>query len=67
MAKRIVSKGITRTGKLLSLLRANGEWMAIVACISTAHGDPVISQIVRVQDMQGRERKRADSWVEQLA
>ena len=67
MAKKSVAKGATRYGELLSLLRANGEWMAVVAALSSFDGDPVISKIVRVHDIQGPQRKKADRWIGLLA
>lgn len=56
-----------RRGKVLSLVPANGEWMAIVAAFTSKRDDPVVSLIVPVADLKGSARRKADRWVRELA
>ena len=57
----------TRRGKVLSLMRANGEWLAIVAAFTSKRDEPVLSMIVPITDLKGSARRKADRWVKELA
>lgn len=57
---------VTMTGKVLSLLRANGEWLAVVQSTKSAPGHPVLSKIVPIGQLTGPARRKADRWVEYL-
>lgn len=58
---------VTRSGKVLSLLRANGEWLAVVQALCSSPGEPVLSKIVPISELKGSARRKADRWVEYLA
>lgn len=58
---------VTMGGKVLSLLRANGEWLAIVAVFTAKRDEPVLSKIVPIADLKGSARRKADRWVRELA
>jgi len=53
-------------GKVLSLMRANGEWVAVVQAFRSRPGEPVLSRIVPVAELKGSARRKADRWVESL-
>lgn len=57
----------TRRGKVLSLMRANGEWMAIVTALTSKRDEPVLSKIVPIADLKGSARRKADRWVKELS
>jgi hypothetical protein len=57
----------TARGKVLSFIRANGEWMAVVASFSNEPNSPVLSHLVRVVELKGSARRKADRWVEYLS
>ncbi|UJJ58239.1 hypothetical protein [Rhodanobacter denitrificans] len=57
----------TRRGKVLSLMRANGEWLAIVAAFTSKRDEPVVSLIVPIAHLKGSARRKADRWVRELA
>ena len=57
---------VTMTGKVLSLLRANGEWLAVMQASKSAPGEVVISRLVPVAELKGSARRKADRWVEYL-
>ena len=57
---------VTMTGKVLSLLRANGGWLAVVQASKSAPGLVVISRLVPVAELKGSARRKADRWVEYL-
>ena len=54
------------SGKVLSLLRANGEWMAVVVSFSAPPRQPVLSHLIRVAELKGSARRKADRWVFEL-
>ncbi|WP_027484697.1 hypothetical protein [Rhodanobacter sp. OR87] len=56
-----------RSGKVLSLMRANGEWLAIVAAFTSKRDEPVLSKIVPIVDLKGSARRKADRWVKELS
>lgn len=56
----------TRRGKVLSLVPANGEWMAIVAAFTSKRDEPVVSLIVPIADLKGSARRKADRWVKEM-
>lgn len=58
---------VTRAGKVLSLVRANGEWIAIVASFTSNRDEPVLSKIVRIADLRGSARRKAERWARELA
>ena len=58
---------VTTRGKVLSLLRANGEWMAIVTVFTSKRDEPVMSQIVPIANLKGSARRKADRWINRLA
>lgn len=60
-------KKVTMRGKVLSLMRANGEWVAIVQAIRAKQGEPVISRIVPISALRGSARRKADRWLAELA
>lgn len=57
----------TRRGKVLSLMRANGEWLAIVTAFTAKRDEPVLSMIVPIADLKGSARRKADRWVKELS
>jgi len=57
---------VTRRGKVLSLVPANGEWMAIVAAFTSKRDEPVVSLIVPIADLKGSARRKADRWAREL-
>lgn len=57
----------TARGKVLSLMRANGEWVAVVQAFRSKPSDPVVSRIVSVAELKGAARRKADRWLEELA
>ena len=59
-------KKVTRSGKVLSLIRANGEWLAVVVSMTAERDLPVLSKIVPVSALTGSARRKADRWVEWL-
>lgn len=59
-------KVVVSTGKVLSFIRANGEWMAVVAAFSSGRRDPVLSHLVPVAELKGPARRKADRWLEWL-
>lgn len=67
MAKKSVAKGVVGKGKVLSFLRANGEWLAVVSCFTSSQKTPVLSQLVPVSALKGNARRKADRWLEYLA
>jgi hypothetical protein len=58
---------VTKSGKVLSLLPSNGEWLAVVQAFSSQPGCPVLSRIVPVSELKGPARRKADRWVRWLA
>ena len=63
----MASKSVTARGRVLSLLRANGEWLAVVAVFSSKRDEPVLSQIVPIANLKGSARRKADRWARELA
>jgi hypothetical protein len=59
-------KKVTTRGKVLSFIRANGGWLAVVAAFSSGSNDPVISHLVPIAELTGSARRKADRWVELL-
>lgn len=59
-------KNFSQRGKVLSLIRANGEWMAVVVSTTTEGDLPVLSKIVPISELKGSARRKADRWVEWL-
>ena len=59
-------KKVTMTGKVLSLLRANGGWLAVVQTSKSAPGEVVISRLMPIAELKGSARRKADRWVEYL-
>lgn len=60
-------KKVTMGGKVLSLMRSNGEWLAVVQALRSKPGDPVLSRIVPITELKGSARRKADRWVRWLA
>jgi hypothetical protein len=49
------------------MMRANGEWVALVAAFTSKRDEPVLSKIVPIAELKGSARRKADSWVRELA
>lgn len=60
-------KNITRAGTVLSLVRAGGEWLAVVAWFTTDGRSPMLSSIVPIAELQGPARRKVDRWLAELA
>lgn len=58
---------LTMRGKVLSLMRCNGQWVAIVQALRSRPGEPVLAKIVPVDALTGSARRKADRWVRELA
>jgi hypothetical protein len=68
ITKRRRPKVTTARGKVLSFIRANGSWMAVVASFHTSSKTtPVLSQLVPITELKGSARRKADRWLEYLA
>lgn len=67
MATQSVTNGKTASGKVLSFINANGEWLAIVASFTSGPNEPVVSRIVPVSQLTGNAKRKADRWVAWLA
>jgi hypothetical protein len=65
--KRRRRKVITTRGKVLSFIRANNDWMAIVVEFDAEPDQPVLSQIVPIAELKGSARRKADRWMRWLA
>lgn len=59
-------KKVTMSGKVLSLMRSNGEWLAVVQALRSSPGEPVLSKIVPIRELKGPARRKADRWMESL-
>lgn len=65
--KRRRPKIATARGKVLSFVRANGKWMAVVAsCTSRGTDTPVLSCLMDVAELKGLARRKADRWLDWL-
>lgn len=67
MATKSVAKGTTGSGKVLSFIRTNGEWMAVVSSFRSKASQPILSQLVSVSELKGSAKRKADRWLEWLA
>ncbi|WP_139350555.1 hypothetical protein [Rhodanobacter sp. B04] len=67
ITKRRRPKGTIASGKVLSFIRANGEWLALVVLHTSERNLPVLSRIVPISDLKGSARRKADRWLEYLA
>lgn len=67
MATKSVTKGTTARGKVLSFIRCNGEWLAIVASFTSGPTEPVLSSIMPVAELTGSAKRKAERWLEFLA
>lgn len=55
-------KGTVSRGTVQGLLRANGGWFAVVSQFTSPPGLPVISSLVKIDDLKGSHRKKAERW-----
>jgi len=60
-------KGTVQQGTVQGLVRGNGEWLAVVAAFSSRPGEVVMSRIVRIEELRGSHRKKAERWAEALS
>lgn len=70
MASKSVTKrgmGMTARGKLLSVIRSGGEWVAVVSALTSRADEPVLSHLVPVAELKGSAKRKADRWMEYLA
>ena len=67
LARRRTGEVCIARGKVLSLMRSGGEWLAVVVALRTSGDLPVLSHIVPVADLKGSARRKADRWVRWLA
>ena len=68
ITKRRRPKVTTARGKVLSFIRANGGWMAVVTSFHTSSTtEPVLSQLVPISELKGPARRKADRWLQYLA
>lgn len=67
MATQKVAGITTKSGKVLSLVPANGDWLAVQTILQSNGDSPVISRIVPVSELTGQARRTADRWVRRLA
>ena len=68
ITKRRRPKVTTARGKVLSFIRANGEWMAVVTSFRTpSKATPVLSQLVSISELKGSARRKAERWLGELA
>jgi len=68
ISKRSRPKVTTARGKVLSFIRANGGWMAVVTSFSScSKTTPVLSHLVPITELKGSARRKADRWLEYLA
>jgi len=66
ITKRRQPKVTTARGKVLSFIRANGAWLAVVSSFTADPRVPVLSHLVPIEDLKGSARRKADRWVEYL-
>lgn len=57
-------KKTIRRGTLQGLIKANGEWMAVIAGFTSGPRDPVLSRIVPVPQLSASQRRKAETWLQ---
>lgn len=60
-------KGGVGKGKLLSVIRSGGEWVAVVSSFRSKANEPVLSHLVPVSELTGNAKRKANRWMEFLA
>jgi hypothetical protein len=54
----------TRAGRVLSLQRHGGKWLAVVQAFSTTRRDhPILSELVPVDELKGVQRRKVSRWL----
>lgn len=70
MASKSVAKqgkGSIGRGRLLSVIRSGGEWVAVVSSFKSKADEPILSHLVPVNELTGNAKRKATRWMEFLA
>lgn len=55
-------------GRVLGTFRANGGWLFAVQSFGVCrNGEPILVELLTVDQLKGQPRKRAEKWLEYLA